>query len=166
QSNSRLSLTRAASVMFTWTAGSPFSCFSRPDLFTDSLSRACRYSLETEFLSSARCMAMFGFVTLRLGTFRVAWFRASTILEAHMHETKSYHLSGIMKDEALRAEADRLLASGLRQLLSEYGETHIIGSYALHLMVWRDLDIVLEMPRIDRKAFFELGKRMSDLLQP
>jgi len=69
-------------------------------------------------------------------------------------------------DEELRAEADQLLASGLRQVLSDYGEIRIIGSYTLHLMVWRDLDIVLEMPRIDRKAFFELGGRISQLLQP
>jgi hypothetical protein len=69
-------------------------------------------------------------------------------------------------DEELRAEADRLLASGLRQVLSDYGKIHIIGSYTLQLMVWRDLDIVLEMPGIDRKAFFELGSRISQLLQP
>src|SRR5438876_11254385 len=69
-------------------------------------------------------------------------------------------------DEELRSEADQLLGAGLGHVLSDYGEIHIIGSYTLHLMVWRDLDIVLEMPRIDRKAFFELGARISDLLQP
>lgn len=71
-----------------------------------------------------------------------------------------------VSDEEIRTEADRLLASGLREILTDYGEVHIIGSYALRVMVWRDLDIVLKMPRIDRHAFFELGSRVSHLLHP
>lgn len=50
-------------------------------------------------------------------------------------------------DQELRAEADRLLASGLPALLADYGEVHIVGSYALRLMVWRDLDIHLVQER-------------------
>jgi hypothetical protein len=30
-------------------------------------------------------------------------------------------------DEALHAEADRLLATGLREILSDYGEINIVG---------------------------------------
>ena len=69
-------------------------------------------------------------------------------------------------DEELRAEADLLLASGLRAILNDYGEVHPIGSYALHLMVWRDLDIHIVQATFDREKFFELGARIAELLKP
>jgi len=69
-------------------------------------------------------------------------------------------------DEELRSEADKLLASGLRAILNDYGEVYIIGSYYLRLMVWRDLDIHLVQQAADRKKFFELGGRIADLLSP
>ncbi|MFY9554494.1 MAG: hypothetical protein WAV47_07205 [Blastocatellia bacterium] len=69
-------------------------------------------------------------------------------------------------DERLRAEADRLLASGLRTILDDYGAVHLIGSYALHLMVWRDLDIHIIHSGLDKKRFFELGGRIAELLSP
>jgi len=69
-------------------------------------------------------------------------------------------------DEELRTEADQLLGSGLRAILNDYGDVHIIGSYGLHLMVWRDLDIHVVQPSIDRNQFFELGGRIADLLGP
>jgi len=69
-------------------------------------------------------------------------------------------------DEELRAEADRLLASGLSEILAGYGEVNIVGSYALRLMVWRDLDIHLVRTELDRSSFFELGARIADRLSP
>jgi|SRR5215831_8139321 len=69
-------------------------------------------------------------------------------------------------DEELRAEADRLLATGLRQILNDYGEINIVGSSVLRLMAWRDLDIHLVRSELDRKSFFELGARIADLLTP
>src|SRR5262245_10078654 len=69
-------------------------------------------------------------------------------------------------DEGLRAEADRLLASGLREVLTDYGEFNIVGSYALRLMAWRDLDIHLVRAELNQKSFFELGARIADLLSP
>lgn len=69
-------------------------------------------------------------------------------------------------DEELRTEADRLLASGLQTILNDYGEVHVIGSYALHLMVWRDLDIHIVHKDIDKEGFFELGGRVAALLSP
>ncbi len=69
-------------------------------------------------------------------------------------------------DAALRAEADQLLESGLRDLLAEYGAVHAMGSYALRLMVWRDLDIELVPPDLERTKFFQLGARLADRLQP
>jgi hypothetical protein len=73
----------------------------------------------------------------------------------------------LLQDAALRAEATELLdGRGLRPLLEEYGVVHVVGSHALHLMVWRDLDIYLAMPRIDGELFFELGNRIRTLLHP
>jgi hypothetical protein len=69
-------------------------------------------------------------------------------------------------DEQLHAEADALLASGLRQALGEYGEVHVVGSYALRLMVWRDLDIHIVREPLDREAWFALGGRIAALLRP
>src|SRR2546425_6786632 len=69
-------------------------------------------------------------------------------------------------DDELRAEADRLLALGLREILADYGEVHIIGSYALRLMVWRDLDIHIVQTQIDKNSFFDLGARIASLLKP
>jgi hypothetical protein len=75
----------------------------------------------------------------------------------------STHLS---VDAELRAEADRLLESGLRDVLDAFGETHVMGSYALELMTWRDLDIHVVREDLDRGAFFELGRGLATLLTP
>jgi len=69
-------------------------------------------------------------------------------------------------DESLHAEADRLLDSGLRAALAEYGEVHPIGSYALRLMTWRDLDIHVVRGELDRDAFFALGAKIAHVLEP
>lgn len=68
--------------------------------------------------------------------------------------------------EELRAEADRLLASGLRTVLEDYGTVNVIGSYALRLMVWRDLDIHIVQTQLERARFFELGGKIAVLLNP
>jgi hypothetical protein len=75
----------------------------------------------------------------------------------------STHLS---VDAELRAEADRVLDAGLRDLLATYGDVHVIGSYALELMTWRDLDIHIVREPLDRVSFFELGGRIAELLEP
>lgn len=70
-------------------------------------------------------------------------------------------------DRQLRAEADELLDNrGLRRLLEEYAPVHVVGSYALGLMVWRDLDILMDAPRLTIHDFLDLGKRVSALLSP
>ena len=75
-------------------------------------------------------------------------------------------LAAASLDPDLRAEADRLLASGLRDILAGYGEVHVIGSYALRLMAWRDLDVHLVQEPLDRSRFFELGGAIANLLMP
>jgi len=69
-------------------------------------------------------------------------------------------------DETLRAEADEILwERGLHRLLAGYGEVYPAGSYALRLMVWRDLDVYLVAPGITVDAFFRLGRRIAELLK-
>jgi hypothetical protein len=59
-----------------------------------------------------------------------------------------------------------VLESGLRDILSGFGEVHVIGSYTLHLMVWRDLDIHVLREDLDPVAFFDLGAKIATLLKP
>jgi hypothetical protein len=67
----------------------------------------------------------------------------------------------------LRDEADRVLfEKGLLALLQKYGEPHVSGSYALDLMVWRDLDVYLQAEAMSERRFFELGGRIAELLAP
>ena len=71
------------------------------------------------------------------------------------------------RDQAIRTEADGLLGTkGLRGLLEDYGTPHVTGSYAMHLMTWRDLDIYLEAPNLSVESFFRLGGRIASCLAP
>ena len=45
-----------------------------------------------------------------------------------------------------------MLSSGLLEILGDYGEVHVIGSYLLDLMVWCDLDIHIVRGPIDKPA--------------
>ena len=66
----------------------------------------------------------------------------------------------------LHEEADTLLEAGLRPLLERYGELHVMGSHALGLMTWRDLDLHLVRTNNDLAVFFELGSEVARLLTP
>ena len=73
----------------------------------------------------------------------------------------------LRQDKIIRQEADDLLESnGLRNLLEEYGIPHVVGSYALHLMTWRDLDIYLEQQEFSEELHFQLGGRIASCLAP
>lgn len=70
-------------------------------------------------------------------------------------------------DQRLRVEANGLLhGKGLLALLEEYGKPYVTGSYALKLMVWRDLDIYLVAKSLSIPTFFELGHRIAASLRP
>jgi hypothetical protein len=67
----------------------------------------------------------------------------------------------------IKAEADELLyAQGLFKILCSYGAPHISGSYSLDLMVWRDLDIYLQVDDLRDVDFFDLGRKINTLLSP
>jgi len=69
-------------------------------------------------------------------------------------------------NDEIHREADAILDGGLRTLLERYGELHMMGSYALGLMTWRDLDLHVVKPTEDIAAFFALGGQIAALLQP
>ena len=70
-------------------------------------------------------------------------------------------------DRTLRTEADALLESrGLRRLIEQHAPIHVVGSYALELMVWRDLDVLMDAPGITVEEFFDLGKSITTALSP
>src|SRR5438067_429082 len=68
--------------------------------------------------------------------------------------------------DRIRDEADRILAGGLRDILSRYADVHVVGSYALGLMTWRDLDIHLVREDVRIDEFFRLGMEVAALLAP
>jgi hypothetical protein len=68
-------------------------------------------------------------------------------------------------DRALRAEADVLLTT-LRPILEPHAPAHAVGSYALELMVWRDLDIQMDAPAISVDTFFDIGRQITTALVP
>lgn len=68
--------------------------------------------------------------------------------------------------DALRAEATRLLDAGLAAIVSRYGELHVMGSCALNLMTWRDLDLHVVPPSLNVATFFRFGGELAQLLQP
>ena len=66
----------------------------------------------------------------------------------------------------IRREADEILHSGLLSVLGRHGEVHVVGSYTLGLLTWRDLDIHIVREHLDAGAFFDLGGEIAQLLQP
>ncbi len=70
------------------------------------------------------------------------------------------------RNAQLRTEAEQLLTSGLLDVLARYGIPHVAGSYALGLMVWRDLDLYLETKQLSLTQFFMLGGDLANLLTP
>lgn len=69
-------------------------------------------------------------------------------------------------NEDIRTEADDILRSGLLSILGGHGEVHMVGSYALELMTWRDLDIHVVREDLDVGAFFGLGGEIARHLKP
>jgi len=72
-----------------------------------------------------------------------------------------------LQDQQLRTEADDLLyRRGILNILRQFGNPHLSGSYSLQLMTWRDLDIYLEMEPLDSERFRDLGRQLGQELKP
>jgi len=66
----------------------------------------------------------------------------------------------------IRTEADEILRSGLLSILDRHGAVHMVGSYVLGLMTWRDLDIHVVREDLDVRTFFALGGEIAGLMKP
>jgi hypothetical protein len=67
----------------------------------------------------------------------------------------------------LREEARSLLyEKGLLDIVQTTGPACVIGSFALDLMTWRDLDISVQLPdENDILGFFDIGRKIIDEFQ-
>jgi len=67
----------------------------------------------------------------------------------------------------LREEARTLLhEEGLLSIIKQVGPVCVIGSYALNLMTWRDLDISVQLPdENDIPGFYDIGHRIVEKFQ-
>jgi hypothetical protein len=64
-------------------------------------------------------------------------------------------------DEALRAEAEQMLAeSGIAAILADYGYEPV-GSYEMRTMTWRDLDFHRSEDDPDRARHWDIGTRLA-----
>lgn len=77
------------------------------------------------------------------------------------------------KDELLKysneikSKADLLLyQKEILNILERFGKVIITGSYSLDLMIKKDLDISLVNDKLKQIEFFELGKLLSEKLNP
>lgn len=70
-----------------------------------------------------------------------------------------------MDADQLKKEADELLAKrGIHDILSKYGEVTYVGSYALDLMVWKDIDLEIQMKSLHSIIdFMDLAKDLAVL---
>jgi hypothetical protein len=68
----------------------------------------------------------------------------------------------LLRQEQLQREADEVaLDLALDRLLAEVGIPVRVGSSALGLMVWRDLDITVVVPRLSVEQVGALGQRLA-----
>ena len=68
---------------------------------------------------------------------------------------------------SLKAEADKILHErGLIKILGKFGTTFVTGSYALKLMLRRDLDINIAADNMTVKMFFKMGGEIAAALNP
>ena len=72
-----------------------------------------------------------------------------------------------MENYEIKQDADRILYKyGLIDELNKYGNTHIIGSYIMDLMVWNDLDIDIENTGINMNVIYSITKFVFDKFFP
>lgn len=65
----------------------------------------------------------------------------------------------MIDNEIIYDEAKIILHErGLHGVLEKYGRVHVVGSYTLRLMTWRDLDIFVESEEKGSQQMFKLGQ--------
>lgn len=69
--------------------------------------------------------------------------------------------------EGIKQQADRLLYDfGLLEELKKYGTPHVIGSYAMDVMAWNDLDIDVTNERMDMEKLYSLTAAILQKFKP
>lgn len=67
-----------------------------------------------------------------------------------------------MTHDELKQEADSLIRRcSLSELLVEYPDWYIGGSYSYDLMCWRDLDVYVLDPELDLRRCFRVGYELK-----
>lgn len=80
---------------------------------------------------------------------------------------RSSIFGGQYMESEIRAAAEYVLnQGGLLKELKKYGEPHVIGSYAMDLMVARDLDIDIENSNMSLKKLHELTAFILERFSP
>ncbi|ERJ12130.1 hypothetical protein [Haloplasma contractile] len=70
-------------------------------------------------------------------------------------------------NEKLKQEADTFLYDmGLKKMLSCFGDVQITGSYALDLMVWRDLDIFVDISKVSQRDIYQFANEIFEQFKP
>ncbi len=73
----------------------------------------------------------------------------------------------MIKIQSRKEEADRLLYEyGLLEILREFGNPHIIGSYRMDLMSWNDLDIDIENDHMSLESLYQLTEYIVKAFHP
>jgi hypothetical protein len=66
------------------------------------------------------------------------------------------------RQRALQMEAEQVVRDiMLMELTQPLGDPVLVGSAALSLMVWRDLDVTVACPRLDVDAVVQVGSRLA-----
>jgi len=72
-----------------------------------------------------------------------------------------------MDNKKIKENADKILYEyGLLNELNKYGNTHIIGSYKMDLMVYNDLDIDIENTNINMSIIHNITRYVLDNFTP
>ena len=69
----------------------------------------------------------------------------------------------LARQRALQAEAEQVRGQlDLERLLGSVGDPVVVGSAAMGLMTWRDLDITVVCPSLDRRQVLGVGRELAE----
>lgn len=73
------------------------------------------------------------------------------------------HNELVSKQNQLQVEAMQVVEKlQLTQILSKYGQVHLVGSVVLGLMTWKDIDIEVIVENLDKNIIAEVMKQIVE----
>ena len=73
----------------------------------------------------------------------------------------------IKYNESVKNECNKLLSDyKLMDILKEYGDVTLTGSYELDLMVWRDLDLYIDVDKVNLENIYNLVNTINNTFKP